>query len=138
MRTVFIVSWILVGLQTMLAIVLIGMYIAASVHPTTDDADWGGPVALFVGLIVLCVAIIFAAMTAMLLTRSPVARIVYTIVIGLVVVVSFLVGRSFFLLPNVLFIAAVVLTWLPASKPFFSDLPGVTYYPNIGPSGDLR
>ena len=128
MKTVVIVDFALVALQVVLAVVLIGMYIAQLHRPA--DADSFISLALFVGIILLCMAVILGGIAALLLTRSPLARIVYTIVLIVGVTSSFTIGRWYAAGPNVLLLGTIVLLWLPRSAPFFSDVPGVTYYQN--------
>lgn len=128
MKTVIIVDFALVALQIVLAVVLIGMYVAQLHHPA--DTDSFISLALFGGILLVCMAVVLGVIAAMLLTRSPLARIVYTIVLIICVTTSFTVGRWYAIGPNVLLLGTIVLIWLPVSQPYFSNLPGVTYYQN--------
>ena len=128
MKTVVIVDFALVALQVVLAVVLIGMYIAQIHRPA--DTDSFISFALFGGLMLVCMAVILGVITALLLTRSPLARIVYTIMLIIGVTASFTIGQWYAAGPNLLLIGTIVLIWLPQSGSFFSDLPGVTYYKN--------
>ena len=126
MKAVVIVDGALVVVQVVLAVVLIGMYIAQLHQPAVGDSLM--PLALFAGIILVCMAAILGGAVALLLTRSPLARIVCTVVLIIGVTASFAIGHWYTAAPNVLLVATIVLMWLPKSAPFFSDLPGVTYY----------
>jgi len=136
MITVFITSGVLVLVQAVAAVILVGMYVKQTAQPTDTDSLMA--LALLGGMVLLCVAVVLAGVTALLLTRSPLARIVHTIVIGMGVALSITIQTLYIAIPDVLLLAILVLLWLPASKPFFYDTPGVTYYRNTGPGGSRR
>ena len=131
MKTVFIVNCVLVGLQLIPALLGIGLYVEDAIdpkNPPTTDSYTG--LFLVLGLGLLCLAIVLAGVTALLFTRSPLSRIVYSIFVGIGIVASVTTGWFALIPPAVILTATIVLTWLPVSRPYFSDVPGVTYYKN--------
>ena len=126
MTTVFIIDGALVVLQVVLAVILIGMYIAEVRHPVKTDSYVA--FALFGGIILLFLASILGGMMAALSTHSSSARIVYTVVIAIGVLVSFVIIRGYAILPNLLLITTLILVWLPDSAPFFSGSPDAADY----------
>ena len=136
MLATFIVNGVLVALLLAVAIDLMVEYITRTNDPNDTDAFIS--FSLYGAILLFILAIVLAGMTAVLLSRSPLGRIVYTIVILIGVTSSFTVVGWYAAGPDIALIATVVLIWLPRSKPFFTDLPGVSYYPGVGPSGTLR
>ena len=125
MTVVFIANFGIAAMGVVLGVLLIIMYVASLHNPQSGDLM---PLALFAGIILILGAIILGGVTALLLTRSPLGRIAYTAIMGFGVVLFILMRQYAF--PNLLLIAGIVFVWLPASKQYFSDLPGVTYYQN--------
>ena len=125
MTAVFIIDGALVILQVVLAIILIGMYIASVRHPQNTDSYL--PLALFGGIILLLLAGILGGMMAELSTHSPLARIMYTVVIAIGVLVSFVTIKEYAIFPNLLLITTLVLVWLPDSTSFFRGPFGAIY-----------
>jgi len=136
MKTVFVLNGVLVALQVALAVVLAVLYTTESAQPENTDSFI--VLALLGAIVLLCLAVVLSGVMALLLTRSPLARIVYTVVVGLGAALSFTLQTLYVAIPDALLVIALVLIWLPDSKSFFFDTPGVTYYRNTGPGGTLR
>jgi len=132
MKTVFIVNAVLVGVQVIPAFLCIGLFTIDAIHPQNPpgtDSYMG--MALLVGIVLLCLAAVLAGVTALLFIRKPFSRIMYTILIGCGIAASVTMrAMSILTFPAVILTATVVLTWLPASRPYFSNLPSITYFKN--------
>lgn len=97
-----------------------------------QETDSLMPLALFGGIMLICLAVVLGLVTSVLFIRSPLARIIYTAMVILGAVLSFILLGLYALAPNLVLLTTTALLWLPASKPFFSNLPGVSYYPDRG------